>query len=47
LIALLIFGYIKGRFTGTSPWKSAIQTMIVGGIAAAIAFVLARLLSAR
>lgn len=47
LIALLVFGYIKGRFTGTSPWKSAIQTVIVGGSAAAVAFVLARLLSAR
>ncbi|MDQ0200191.1 VIT1/CCC1 transporter family protein [Neobacillus ginsengisoli] len=46
LIALLVFGYIKGRFTGTSPWKSAFQTVIVGGSAAAVAFVLARLLSA-
>jgi vacuolar iron transporter family protein len=45
LIALLIFGYIKGRFTGTTPWKNAIQTTVVGGLAAAVAFVLARLLS--
>jgi VIT1/CCC1 family predicted Fe2+/Mn2+ transporter len=45
LIALLIFGYIKGRFTGTAPWKNAIQTTVVGGLAAAVAFVLARLLS--
>ncbi|MFB6467818.1 VIT1/CCC1 transporter family protein [Cytobacillus sp. Hz8] len=42
LIALLIFGYIKGRFTGNAPWKNAIQTVIVGGLAAAVAFGLAR-----
>jgi VIT1/CCC1 family predicted Fe2+/Mn2+ transporter len=45
LIALLVFGYIKGRFTGTKPWKNAFQTTIVGGLAAAVAFGLARLLS--
>lgn len=45
LIALAIFGFIKGKFTGTSPWKSAFQTMIVGGLAAAVAFGLARLIS--
>jgi vacuolar iron transporter family protein len=45
LIALMIFGYIKGRFTGTAPWKNAIQTTVVGGLAAAVAFGLARLLS--
>ncbi|WML44668.1 VIT1/CCC1 transporter family protein [Neobacillus sp. PS3-40] len=45
LIALMIFGYIKGRFTGTTPWKNAVQTTIVGGLAAAVAFGLARLLS--
>lgn len=45
LIALMIFGYIKGRFTGTAPWKNAIQTTIVGGLAAAVAFWIARLLS--
>jgi vacuolar iron transporter family protein len=45
LIALLVFGYIKGRFTGTAPMKNAVQTTIVGGLAAAVAFGLARLLS--
>lgn len=45
LIALMIFGYIKGRFTGANPWKSALQTTIVGGLAAGVAFGLARLLS--
>ena len=45
LIALFIFGYIKGRFTGSAPWKSAFQTTMIGGIAALVAFGLARLLS--
>jgi predicted membrane protein (TIGR00267 family) len=41
LIALLIFGYIKGRLTGTHPLRSALQTMLVGGIAAFVAFAIA------
>jgi vacuolar iron transporter family protein len=44
LIALLVFGYIKGRFTGTKPVRSGIQTMLVGGLAAGVAFLLARLI---
>lgn len=45
LAALLIFGYIKGRFTGLQPVRSALQTALVGGLAAAAAFGLARALS--
>ena len=45
LIALLIFGYIKGRFTGTRPWRSALQTVLIGGLAAAAAFLIARAFS--
>ena len=42
LIALAVFGYIKGRFTGTKPLKSAFQTTITGGLAASAAFAIAR-----
>jgi VIT1/CCC1 family predicted Fe2+/Mn2+ transporter len=42
LIALLIFGYVKGHFTGTSPVRSALQTAIIGGLAATAAFPIAR-----
>lgn len=42
LIALFVFGYIKGRFTGMSPLKSAFQTAAIGGIAAAVAYSLAK-----
>jgi len=42
LVALFIFGFIKGRFTGVSSWKSASQTVVIGGTAAAAAFLIAR-----
>ncbi len=45
LTALLVFGYVKARFTGTNPWKSAISTMVIGGVAAGAAFLLASLIS--
>src|SRR5450759_408175 len=45
LIALGIFGYVKGRFTGARPLVSAAQTVVIGGIAAAAAFALARAIS--
>lgn len=38
LIALLVFGYVKGRFTGTTPIRSALQTALIGGLAAGAAF---------
>ncbi len=44
VIALFIFGYIKGQFTGSKPLKSAIQTCLIGSIAAAVAFFIARLI---
>lgn len=43
LVALLLFGYLKGRFTGTQPLRSGIETLLVGGVAAATAFTIARL----
>jgi VIT1/CCC1 family predicted Fe2+/Mn2+ transporter len=45
LIALLVFGYVKGRFTGTHPLRSAIQTALIGGLAAAAAFAIARFIA--
>lgn len=44
LTALFFFGYIKGRVTGTKPLKSGLQTVLVGGLAAGVAFLLARLI---
>ena len=45
LAALLVFGGVKGRFTGVPPIRSAIQTAVVGGVAAGFAYELARLVS--
>ncbi len=42
LAALAVFGYVKARFTGARPWKSALQTVLIGGLAAAAAFGIAR-----
>ena len=46
VVALAVFGYIKGRFTGTRPVRSALQTTLIGGLAAAAAFFIARMFSA-
>jgi vacuolar iron transporter family protein len=45
LLALLVFGYAKGRATGARPLRSALQTAVIGGLAAAAAFGLARLIT--
>ncbi len=45
LATLFIFGFIKGRFTGTRPMRSALQTALIGSAAAGAAFLLARLIS--
>jgi len=45
VMALFVFGYVKGRFTGVRPFKSGIQTVLIGGLAASAAFGLARLIS--
>jgi predicted membrane protein (TIGR00267 family) len=42
LIALLVFGYVKGRFTTPRPLRSAWQTALVGALAASAAFAIAR-----
>jgi VIT1/CCC1 family predicted Fe2+/Mn2+ transporter len=45
LSALGIFGAVKGRLTGINPFKAAIQTMLVGGMAAAVAYGIAKYIS--
>jgi len=44
LVALLVFGYIKGRFTGIKPLRGGVQTVLIGSLAAAAAFTIARLI---
>jgi vacuolar iron transporter family protein len=42
LVALSVFGFVKGRFTTNRPIRSAAQTVLVGGLAAAAAFAIAK-----
>lgn len=45
LLALAVFGFVKGRFTGINPIKGAVQTVVIGGLAAGAAFLIAKLIS--
>lgn len=45
LVALAVFGYVKGLFSGVRPTRSAIQTVLIGGLAAGAAFLIARAIS--
>ena len=45
LVALFVFGYGKGKITGISPFRGGVQTVVVGGLASAAAYGLARLIS--
>jgi VIT1/CCC1 family predicted Fe2+/Mn2+ transporter len=42
LAALAIFGRVKARFTGIPLWKGGMQTVLIGGLAAGAAFLIAR-----
>ena len=43
ILALLIFGFIRGKVIGANPWTSMVQTTLVGALASAAAFLLAKL----
>jgi VIT1/CCC1 family predicted Fe2+/Mn2+ transporter len=45
LIALGIFGFVKGKFSGARPGWEAMQTLTIDGLAAAAAYILTRLIS--
>ena len=45
LVALAVFGWVKSVFTGLNPVRGAIQTVLVGGLAAGVAYGIARLIS--
>ena len=46
LIALTIFGYLKSRVIGQPPLKGAMQTAMIGALAAATAFLVAKMFNA-
>ena len=43
LVALTIFGYLKSRVIGQPPLKGAMQTAMIGALAAATAFLVAKM----
>jgi len=43
LIFLFIFGFFKSRITGVNPWAGALRVTLIGALAAAAAFGVARL----
>jgi len=43
LICLFIFGYFKSRATGQHPWLGALKVTLIGAVAAAAAFGVAKL----
>jgi predicted membrane protein (TIGR00267 family) len=45
LVTLLVLGTIKGKMTGMPPLRSGIQTVVIGSVAAAVAFLVARWVS--
>ncbi len=45
LAALAVFGGVKGHFTGVARGKSALQTTVVGGLAACVAFLIAKFIA--
>jgi VIT1/CCC1 family predicted Fe2+/Mn2+ transporter len=43
-VAFLGVGTLKGRVVGRPPWRSALETLVIGGAAAALAFLAGLLL---
>ena len=43
LICLFVFGFFKSRMTGVNPWLGALKVTVIGAIAAAAAFGVAKL----
>jgi len=44
LLCLFIFGWFKSKITGINPWSGALKVMLIGAVAAAAAFGIAKLL---
>ena len=45
LIALFIFGFIKAKYTGTASLRGALQTLVIGTLAAGAAYLIAKWIS--
>ncbi len=45
ILALAVFGYVKGKYAGAPPVLSSVRTTLIGGLAAGAAYGIARLIS--
>ena len=45
LLALAVFGFVKGHFTGVPKLKGALQTALVGSLAASVAYLIAKFIA--
>jgi VIT1/CCC1 family predicted Fe2+/Mn2+ transporter len=45
MVALFAFGFGKGKITGIKPLKSGLETLVIGGLAAAAAFGIAKVVA--
>jgi VIT1/CCC1 family predicted Fe2+/Mn2+ transporter len=45
VLCLMVFGFFKSKMTGQSPWQGAMRTTVIGVLAAAAAFLIARWIS--
>ncbi len=46
LVCLYVFGFFKSKMTGINPWWGGVKVMVIGAIAAAAAFAIAKLIQA-
>jgi VIT1/CCC1 family predicted Fe2+/Mn2+ transporter len=44
-VALFFFGFFRGKIAGTSPWRGACQTLLIGALAGSVAFALAKIVA--
>ena len=47
LICLFVFGYFKSKITGINPWMGALRVTMIGAMAAAAAFGVAKLIDGK
>ena len=45
LLVLAVFGFVEGHFTGVPKMKGALQTALVGSLAAGVAYVIAKFIA--
>jgi VIT1/CCC1 family predicted Fe2+/Mn2+ transporter len=46
-VCLFVFGYLKSKVTGQPPWSGALKVLIIGALAAAAAFGMAKLINGK